>query len=307
MTDVEAGPNRERVQHAERVLVTGASGFVGSALAAELAASFRVRAAYRRAPVAADAVVVGDLGPQTDWRRALDGVDAVVHLAGPAHSRFTREELHGAIVVGTASLLDHAAKAGVRRFVFVSSIHACAKQTRGAPLTEATPPDPSDDYGRAKLEAERVALGHTALAPVVLRPPLIHDVRAKANFARLLRLLDSALPVPLGGIRNKRSIVSLASFNAAVAAVLRAPATAGLFHVCDEPAVSTTEMAALLRQGMGRRARLFALPGLNAVAPAALHESLEIDGSLFRAAFGYAGVETREALIACGRQWASQR
>jgi nucleoside-diphosphate-sugar epimerase len=300
MAGVEAG--------SERILVTGASGFVGAALVADLSRAFRVRGAYRQmAPQSADAVQVGELGPDADWRRALEDVDAVVHLAGPAHSRHTPDALRRAIVGGTAALAEQAAAAGVRRFVFVSSIHACAKRTDGTPLSETTPPHPSDAYGTAKLEAERIVLAHTRLAPGVLRPPLIYGAHAKANFGRLLRWLDSPWPAPLGGIRNKRSIMSLASFNAAVAAVLRTPLVSGLFHVCDEPAVSTSDMAALLRQGMNRPARLFMAPGLSAFAPPALVDSLEVDGSLFRSTFGVAGADTRAALVACGRQWAALR
>jgi nucleoside-diphosphate-sugar epimerase len=289
-----------------RVLVTGASGFIGAALVRDFAPSFRVRAASRAALRFEDAVTIGDLGPETDWRAALDDVDVVVHLAGPAHAGHPPELIERAIVGGTRALLDQAVAAGVRRFIYVSSIHACARRTTGAPLDEDTPPRPDDAYGRAKLAAERAVQQTTQLQPIVVRPPLVHGAGAKGNFGRLLRLLDSDLPLPLGGIANKRSVISLGSFTAAMIAVLKAPSITSLFHLADEPAVSTSEMAALLRQGMGRRARVFPLPGLSLVAPAAMVESLEVDARRFKQTFGYAGVDTREALVACGREWAAR-
>lgn len=305
MAGVSADSNEQ-----PRVLVTGASGFIGSALATALAPAFRVRTADRRPSGAmGDSVPIGDMSEKTDWRRALEDVAAVVHLAGPAHGRFSPDELRGAIVGGAESLAAQAAQAGVKRFVFVSSIHACAKRTDGAPLTEQTPPAPTDAYGAAKLAAEHVVLSRGELKPIVLRPPLIHGARARGNFARLLRLVDTPWPLPLGGLRNRRSVMSLDSLDAAIITVLRAPTTApgGVFHLCDGPAVSTSEMAASLRHGLGRPVRLFAAPALAAFATPALTESLEIDAAKFRAAFGYAGVDSCDALVASGREWAALR
>ncbi len=308
MTNAESKAEAPASEAAPCVLVTGASGFIGSALAPALASSFRVRTAHR-APehLHEQAFAVGDLTADTDWRAALEGADAVVHLAGPAHARFDRDALRRAVVDGSAALVRQAADAGVRRFVFVSSIHASAKRTHGTPLAESIAPQPGDAYGEAKLAAEAVVMARTELNPIVLRPPLVFSPDAKGKFGQLLRLLDSDMPLPLGGVANRRNLISLTSLNAAIAAVLNAPPKSGVFHVCDEPAVSTTDIASLLRQGMGRARRLFTAPGFSALAPRALVESLEVDASQFRGVFGNTGVNVRDALIACGRDWKQRR
>lgn len=294
--------------HVARVLITGASGFIGSALVTRLRGEpgADVRTAHRAHPPDRSGMVVGELTAATDWRAALDGVSAVVHLAGPAHAQFPRAYLNARIVDATAALAEQARQAGVGRFVFVSSIKACVARTSNEAVTEQTDAQPEDDYGRAKLEAERRVLDFPELRPVVLRPPIIYAPSAKANWSRLLRLLDSPLPLPLGGLHNKRNVLSLDSILSAIAAVLRAGegAPAGVFHLADQPSVSSTEMATLLRQGMGRPARLFTAPVL---APKQLTESLEVDSRRFAAAFNHAGPDARDALIACGAVWRARR
>lgn len=293
------------------ILVTGASGFVGADLVEAFAAGgARVRAAFRKAPGplarSNQSIIVGELGPDTDWAPALDGVTGIVHLAGPAHAKHADVALRRAIVDGTASLAAQAVRAGVERFVFVSSIKAAAARTEGAPVSERTAPAPEDAYGRAKLEAEQAILAHASLRPVVLRPPLVVAAHAKGNFARLLRLADTSLPLPLGGLSNKRNLVSLASLIEAIGLAVRASAdVSGVFHVADEPALSASEIVAALRIGMGRPTRLF--PGARALLPRALSESLEVDAQAFRAATGWVGADARAALVASGAAWRRAR
>ncbi len=295
------------------ILVTGASGFVGADLVEALAANgVGVRAAYREAPArfrptdSVQKILTGDLGPSTDWAPALDGVTCVVHLAGPAHAKHADTALRRAIVDGIAALAAQAARAGVERFVFVSSIKAVAARTEGAPVSENAAPAPEDAYGRAKLEAEQALFAHARLRPVVLRPPLVVAAHAKGNFARLLRLADTPLPLPLGGLDNKRSLVSLASLIEAIGLAVRASANvSGVFHVADEPALSTSEIVTALRAGMGRPPRLFS--GARALLPRALTENLEIDARAFRAATGWVGAGARAALVACGTAWRHAR
>ncbi len=292
------------------ILVTGASGFVGAALVKALVASGApVRAALRKPPpqlASFDSIIVGELGPDTIWARALERVIAVVHLAGPAHAKTADALLRRAIVEGTAALAEQAARAGIQRFVLVSSIKAACARTCGAPLSEGAAPAPEDSYGRAKLEAEQAVLAHPALRPVVLRAPLVFAHHAKGNFASLLRLADTALPLPLGGIENRRSLISLVSLVEAIRMALPAGPT-GLYHVADTPALSTSEMLTALRAGMGRPARLFHFPGLRVLAPRALTESFEIDASAFGDALGWRGQDSRAALIACGGAWKQSR
>jgi UDP-glucose 4-epimerase len=290
------------------VVVTGASGFVGSFLASAFAGSLRVRTTGRRAlPGALDHHLTGPLNSKTDWSAALEGVDAVVHAAGPAHAKYHPDELRRAIVDASAALAGQAARAGVKRLIYISSIHACVRHTSDRAVNEDTPVRPEDAYGRAKLEAELAVLADSALRPIVLRPPLVVGADAKGNFARLLRLLDTPLPLPFAGMRNKRNVISLNSLAAAVRAALDADAAAaGVFHVADQPALSTTEIAKLVRSGMGRPSRLFSAPAVEAFAPRALTQSLEIDDSRFRARFNYAGHDARAALVACGKDWTAR-
>lgn len=294
-----------------RIMITGASGFVGAALLQALASSdMDVRGAYRRAPPAAtgcECVIVDDLGPGTDWSAALLEVNAIVHLAGPAHARHGETHLRRVIVGGAAALARQAEAGGVSRFVFVSSIKAAAASTSRA-VFERDPPKPEDAYGRAKLDAERALFEHPALRPVVLRPPLVFAPNAKANFSHLLRLADSAAPLPLGGLQNKRSLISLPSLIEAILTVLRTPeGPSGIFHVADEPSLSPPELIAALRRGMGRPARLFTAPGVAALAPRALTQSLEIDASAFRETYKWRGADAVAALEACGAAWKAAR
>lgn len=279
------------------VLVTGASGFIGAFLCSALADSYRVRAASRRD---------GVLAPDTDWSRVLEGVDAVVHAGGPAHTKIGPEEARRAIVDASAALARQAARAGVGRFIYISSVRACVDHTTHGAVDEATPPAPEDVYGRAKRDAELAVLAETSPNAAALRPPLVVGANPKANLAQFLRLLDTPLPLPFDGIRNKRNIVSLASLAEAVRLLLDKREASGVFHIADQPAVSTGEMAALLRRGMGRPARLFSAPGVEFVAPRPLVQSLEVNDTRLREMVGYAGQDAREALIACGAAWAKR-
>lgn len=292
-----------------RVLITGASGFVGRALLRSLAGgAMTLRGAYRdvaSAPSSVEAVRIGELGARTDWSGALADIDAVVHLASPAHARFEERDLRAAIVEGTHALVKQAAAAGAKRFIYMSSIKAAAARTNGMAISEPVLPKPADAYGRAKLAAEAIVLAQSGLNPVVLRPPLVHGPEAKANFALLLRLAASPLPLPFNGVRNQRSLLALSSLVEALRAVLRQPeGPSGVFHLADQPALSSAEMIAALRRGIGRSANLFRSPLLAALAPGPLRESLALDDRAFRAAYQYAPTQdARELLEETARSW----
>jgi UDP-glucose 4-epimerase len=295
-----------------RILLTGASGFVGRSLAdALVAAGFDVRGAYRarprHQPAKVEPFIIGDLSSDTDWRAALRGVDVVVHLAGPAHARFREEELQRAIVGGASSLALQAAGAGVCRFIYVSSIKAVAAGSSGTPIREMDIPQPTDAYGRAKADAERTVASVSALCSVVLRPPLVHAADAKANFGALLRLASLPAPLPLGCIGNKRSLLSRRSLVAAVTAVLRSPSgPSGVFHLADRPSLSTTQIVAALRRGMGRPEQLFACPALHPILPRVLFADSDVDDALFRTHYGYGDCTSASSIALIeetGREW----
>ena len=296
---------RDHAEVTGRVLVTGASGFVGSALVAALSRNGgAVRAAYRTVPQdlasSQDCIAVGELSASTNWMPALEDVEAVVHLAGPAHGRFTDAAMGEQITRATQALAAQAEAAGVRRFVYVSSIKAVCARTLGAPVREDDEALPEDAYGRAKLAAEATVMGRPALRPVVLRPPLVIAPNAKANVASLMRLVASGIPLPFGGFDNRRSLLSRASLVEAISDLcLEKEGPTGVFHIADRPAVSTSTLVEALSAGMGRRTIMFG--GVGALLPRQLTESLEVDDMRLRTNIGDAwSRDARSAVFACG-------
>ena len=258
----------------QKIFVTGATGFVGRALIARLLADGRVACAAVRTspadlPVQVEPVVIGDIGRETDWTRALDGVDTVVHLAARVHMagedaaralpRFRAVNAEGSTVLARA-----ARNAGVRRFVLVSTTTVYGDRSPGQPFDESSPPAPASPYAQSKLEAERLvadALGGSATEFVVLRAPLVYGANAKGNFARLVRLVQRGLPLPFASIQNRRSVVFVENLADAIVRALDHPAAAGrTYVVSDGQDVSTPDLIARIAAGLGRRSRLFAFP-----------------------------------------------
>lgn len=250
------------------VLVTGANGFIGQALCPALAAAgFVVRRAVRGGSTP-EAFAVGDIGPNTDWRAALAGCGAVVHLAARVHvmreaTADTEAAFHAVNCEGTLNLARQAAAAGVRRFVFVSSIKVNG-EGRAAPYHEADAAAPRDAYARSKWAAEQglwEISRETGLEGVVLRPPLVYGPGVGANFQRLLGWVARGWPLPFGRVDNRRSLLFVGNLADAIRACLSHPAAAGkTYLVSDGEDVSTPELLRRLAGALGRPARLSPVP-----------------------------------------------
>ena len=278
----------------ESILITGATGFVGQALVAELRDRPLKRALRRaRAEALSTDVIVGDIGPDTDWRDALKGVGCVVHLAARTHvieeqdtdSLARYREIN---VLGTSRLAEQAAAAGVRRLIFLSSIKVNGEATAEHPFTENDAPGPIDAYGISKSEAEvnlRAIGAKTGMETVILRPPLVYGPGVKGNFLRLLQLIERGMPLPLGSIRNQRSLIGVSNLADAIVACIDSPAAAGqTYLVSDGEDVSTPELVARLARAMGKFPHLLPCPAALLNLGAALlgkrAEILRLTGSL---------------------------
>jgi UDP-glucose 4-epimerase len=252
-----------------RVLVTGANGFIGRHVAPVLArGGWTVRRAVRRSMGTKDEVVIQSLGGASDWRSALQGVDAVVHLAARVHQRNEgpKFDLYRDINVdGTLHLARSAAEAGVRKFTFVSTILVHGRSNDGrAPFSEKDVLTPRGSYGMSKAAAEaglRELSLETGMQVTVIRPPLVYGAWAKGNFAFLARAVKQRIPLPFASIRNQRAFLSvenLASF--ILQRLTEADKGFEAFLVADQEQVSTPEFVERLARAANMRPRMFPLP-----------------------------------------------
>lgn len=285
-----------------KILVTGPDGFVGSAVCTKLISddlhvrgALRTESSVNRESVMVngmESLVVGDIDAHTEWSTALDGIEAVVHLAARVHIMDDSAEdpltaFREVNVAGTRRLAEEAAKAGVKRFVFVSSIKVNGEATEATSspvngestaspvngesvivnctaFSECDTPAPQDPYGVSKMEAEQVLRkieAETGMEVVILRPPLLYGPGVKANFLKLIQLADKGIPLPLGGIKNKRSLLSLTNFADLISRCVTDPRAAGeTFTVCDGDDVSSAELVRRIAQALDKKPRLLPIP-----------------------------------------------
>jgi nucleoside-diphosphate-sugar epimerase len=253
------------------VAVIGASGFVGQRVVEDLARLGHVVLGVVRGPSPPPARAVGDIGSQTDWVRALEGVEVVVHCAARAHVMHERAtdplpRYRAVNVEGTRRLAEEAARHGVRRLVYLSSVKAAGERSApGRPLKVSDPAAPEDAYGISKREAELALLevgAATGLETVVIRSPLVYGPGVKGNFLRLMGAIARGWPLPLGAFDNRRSMVSLANLTDFISLCVESPSADGrIFFVSDGEDLSTTSLARRMGVALDRPARLLHVPG----------------------------------------------
>ncbi|MGZ5054927.1 MAG: UDP-glucose 4-epimerase family protein [Methylobacter sp.] len=256
------------------VLITGANGFIGKQLCAELFTYGRsVRAAVRseNLPVEnVETVSIGVINGKTDWKDALRSITVVIHLAANAHvlkysAADQLDELRKVNIDGVYNLARQAHDAGVRRFIFISSIKVNGEETLlGRPYTAEDRPAPADPYGISKLEAEealRQLADVTGMEVVIIRPPLVYGAGVKANFRSMMSWLQKGVPLPLGAIHNKRSFIALDNLVDLIITCIDHPAAANqTFLAGDGEDMSTAELLQRLGKALNKPAKLLPMP-----------------------------------------------
>ena len=251
------------------IVVTGATGFIGSAVCSALAAAGRSVRAISRNP-GSGLTPVGAITGTTDWSETLKGAQSIIHLAARVHLLNDRAadpvtEYRRMNVDGTINLARQAAEAGVKRFIFVSSIKVNGEET--APGQSYRPediPQPRDAYGVSKLEAEdglRSLAAETGLELVIIRPPLVYGPGVKANFASMMRWLHRGLPLPFGAVKNRRSFLAVENLADLLNRCVDHPGAPNqVFLACDGEDLSTADLLRRLGDALGRPARLIPMP-----------------------------------------------
>ena len=255
-----------------KFLVTGASGFVGKALLAELLRRGQdVRSAVRHEDTAIEnAVVVGSIDGKTNWADALPGVNVIIHLAARVHVMEDHaddplSEFRRVNVEGTEHLARAAVANGVKRLVYVSSIKVNGEETDGVSrFSESDALNPQDPYGVSKWEAEQAlhkVAEETGLEIVIVRPPLVYGAGVKGNFARMIKMLAKGLPLPLASARNRRSLIYVGNLvDALVLCATHPAAVAQTYLASDGEDISTPELLRQLGGAMGHPARILSCP-----------------------------------------------
>jgi len=259
-----------------KVMVTGANGFVGSALCDRLAEEGipvvgAVRERRPRNPGVApiEWIEVGAINRHTRWTAALENVEVVVHLAARVH--VMQETAHDPLeqfrlvnTLGTEALARQAAAAGVKRFVYVSTIKVNGERTAGDVFRPDDQPKPEDPYSRSKWEAEQVlqdVSAQTGMEIVVVRPPLVYGPRVKGNFLSMLRVVQRGIPLPLARCRNRRSLIGLSNLaDLLTTCVVHPEASGKIWLASDGEDLSTPDLLQRVAKALGRKSRLVPFP-----------------------------------------------
>jgi len=257
------------------LLITGASGFVGSHLVDQLDYKrFKVIQTLRKGQGGSETAnssyhIIGDINEKTDWSSALKKIDIVIHLAARAHmmndtSQDPLAEFRKVNTSGTVHLANQAVAAGVKRFIFLSTVKVNGESTDNSPFHPDDPPNPNDPYAISKLEAENrlIKLGQeSGMEIVIIRPPLVYGPGVKGNFARLLSFVKKELPLPLGNTGNKRSLVYVKNLCSFIeTCITNKEAANQIFLVSDGNDISTTELLRQIAFAFGKESRLFPFP-----------------------------------------------
>ena len=304
-----------------RILVTGGSGFVGRSVCEQIGSEeidvFPVVRSPDKAASSSKCIIVRDIGPDTGWQKILSGTDVIIHAAARVHvAKDTAADPLAAYrhinVAGTLNLARQAADAGVKRFIFLSSIKVNGDNTTiDRPFRANDQANPGDAYGRSKYEAE-VGLQQlsqvSGMDVVVIRPPLVYGPGVRANFLTMMRWVHRGWPVPFGNVENRRSLVALDNLVDLIKTCCVHPAAANqVFLISDDEDVSTTELLRRIGVALQRPARFFPLPPALVRAFAAiagkhgqvarLLGSLQVDIDKTRKLLGWSPVVNMEAAL----------
>lgn len=312
-----------------KIFVVGATGFVGKMLCRNLVArGYPVKGAVRSRqrlsdlPSQMEYHLIDDIGPYTDWAGVLEHVDTVIYLAARVHvmeetSTDPLDEYRRVNTAGAERLAYAAAKAGVRRIIYLSTIKVNGEKTTDHPFTEEDVANPDDPYATSKWEAEQIlrrVSSETGVEVVIIRPPLIYGAGVGGNFLRLLEWVNRDVPLPLARVYNRRSLIYLGNLvDAIVACIGHQDAAGETFVMSDGEDVSTPDLIRLIAKAMNKRARLIPLPVMLLKAAGALTGkgpeierltgSLCIDSSKIRKVLGWKPPYTLEEGIRETVKW----
>ena len=269
----------------KKILVTGASGFIGNALCNRLFKSNYVTYGVVRNSSARlsdnnfNQIPINEINSNTNWKDVLNNIDCIVHCAGIAHNMNENNNLNfyrSVNLDGTKHLAEQAAEAGVKKLIFLSSIKVNGEYTddkydksissyqKKNSFTHVDPPNPIDPYSISKLEVEKVLheiYAKTGLETVIIRLPLVYGKNVKGNLARLIRLVKSGIPLPFGNIANQRSMIGIDNLVDLLINCIEHPNAAGkTFLASDGEDLSTPELIKLIASSMGKKANLFSFP-----------------------------------------------